>query len=121
MSIPCTDNKRNILLLLFTIYSLTIFVYRDFGIPTAAGYLLLIVGLICCVAGGENVKLSANDTSAAFLVLFLFQIIEILRSIILGNSNQLMYIPAFALVSVYVLMSNADSKTLFMAYRLWMY
>ncbi len=110
--------KNNIVLLILSIYTLTVFIYRDFGIPTSLG-IVILVGILCLEFARTKGKLHVNSTSNAFFALCLFQIIEILRSVIMGNNNQILYIPVLLLLSLCVYTSTASNNGIRITIKIW--
>lgn len=109
------DNK---IILILALYTLTIFVYRDFNIPTIIGYMFLI-GALCFETYEKDLIVSIDKITISFFFLCLFQVIQIVRSITMGNTNQLMYIPALLLLSIFVFLSKTTEKNIEKTITIW--
>lgn len=111
--------NNNRVLQIIALYTFTIFVYKDFGIPTAAGFLFIMLALLC-ESYRTDISFRVNSLSSAFFLLSAFQIVQIVRAVWMGNTNQIMYIPALLLLSACVSLSKASEKTVIVIVKIWL-
>lgn len=111
-------NNHNKALVVLAIYTLTIFIYKDFGIPNVLGYLFLIAAAMYIIFY-EKASAKINNISVAFALLIFFQIAEIIRSILMGNHTHQMYIAAFILVAFFVFVSDAKERDVKLTIKMW--
>ena len=110
-------NSNNIFLF-FTIYSLTIFVYRDFSIPQFLGILILSIVIIYYLVT-NRIEIRVSDLSVAFSLLIMFQIIQIARTLAMGNSANVLYIPVLLIITACMFCSNANKRSIIIICKFW--
>ena len=111
--------KHNYLLLVFAVYALTLFVYKDFRIPNMAGYALLGMALLLTVVSSRSLMIK-GDLTVPFVFLALFCTLEITISYTIdGITSFVMYVPAFALCVMIIALSRPDNKQLDNVIRIW--
>ena len=110
--------NHNKALVMLAIYTLTIFIYKDFGISNIFGYAFLGVAALYIIFC-EKATIVLNNISIAFAILILFQIVEITRSILMGNQTHQMYIAAFILIVFFVFISDSSKTDVHLAMQIW--
>lgn len=115
-----SKNKMNIGVLFYlALYSLSVFIYRDFNIPTIAGYFVLFAVLGLALIN-SNFRLKVSGTVIAFSVLALFQSVCILTSYLKnGESVFIMYIPAFFMCIFCMMLSSPNTFEVDKVVKLW--
>ena len=111
--------RNNHLLLVFAVYTLVIFVYKDFGIPTILGYAILAGAILIAVHASDG-RASINSMKILFLLFASVQILEILLSyLITGNKSDINLILALLVCICCVVIASPSKVELVRMFRIW--
>ena len=112
--------NHNYTLFILVCYMLTVFIYRDFSIPTIVGYVFLIIPLFLALIS-PNKRFLIDSTRIAVTIMMLFMSFEILRGFISqGESLFLLYVPAFIILILYLFVSNPGDEEMVKSIRIWL-
>jgi len=111
--------KTNYVFFWFAIYTLTLFIYKDFGIPTFLGYGLLALLILFAVSGGDGI-VSVTSLTICFGILTAFESMAIIVSFFIShNTNYILYIPALLLCLMCIILTRTSTREIDMIIKIW--
>ena len=111
--------KHNHILTALFLFSVTLFVYKDFGIPSLSGYACL-GGFLVFSALQPGTYVRMTDIGKAFSCLAAFEIFAIFSSLVrFGKSNFILYVPALAMCVLCVMIAAPSLKEVDAVTGMW--